>query len=335
MKKSIISLILISAIVLSTAIALADTETSWSPASPLVNSGDGWTVSNGAFGGSLSGSTGVFSISPSTYSLAAYPLPTSSNGNFDLDIPFTMYGSGTSLFVGLTTASDPTVRSGWTVIGNDSDGNLGYSTTGIGVQDLGTTPYSDGTEYYANFASTDGGHTATLSVNGYTGSVNVDLSGAPTYVIMLLTNNGITGDGANTPDVNGITYDYYQANASASPTPTPTAVPAATSPDFSGVQAFYASQPVVHMSNQSVIYWPNGRIKQVIGGSAATTPMITPVVSATPKPPVNATTSTVTPPTVTAMPVTPSATQTKSPGFEIALAAIGMILALALISRKK
>jgi PGF-CTERM motif len=92
---------------------------------------------------------------------------------------------------------------------------------------------------------------------------------------------------------------------------------------------------VVPISPQSVIYWPNGSVKQVIGGNAAA-PTAVPVVSATPKPPVSATTApTVVPPTVTAVPGTPSATQTKSPGFEIFLAAIGMVLALALISRKK
>jgi hypothetical protein len=103
--------------------------------------------------------------------------------------------------------------------------------------------------------------------------------------------------------------------------------------DPQSLRDYYASQPVVHMSNMSVIYNPDGTIKQVITGnqtiaSSTTTP------TATVKP--NAT-ATVVPATmtVTAVPSMPAATKTQAPGFEIILAAIGMISALVLITRKK
>jgi hypothetical protein len=103
--------------------------------------------------------------------------------------------------------------------------------------------------------------------------------------------------------------------------------------DPQAIRDYYASQPVVNMSNQSVIYNPDGTIKQVITGNqtiasptASPAATVTPNATATPVPAkMNA----------TAVPSVPAATKTQAPGFEIVLAAIGMISALVLITRKK
>jgi cell division septation protein DedD len=103
--------------------------------------------------------------------------------------------------------------------------------------------------------------------------------------------------------------------------------------DLQAIRDFYANQPVVHMSNQSVIYNSDGTVKQVItGNQAAASPAASPVATAKPS-----ATATPAPATATATPAPtmPSATKTQAPGFEIILAAIGMISALVLITRKK
>ena len=80
----------------------------------------GWDVINGKFGGSFSGD-GVYSIPSMIASDAAYALPVSSDGNFDLAIPFTLNNAQSLLYVGLSTASSAQDTSGWTVIGNGPD----------------------------------------------------------------------------------------------------------------------------------------------------------------------------------------------------------------------
>lgn len=324
--------------VLSATIVLAQT---WNP-DPLVNDPQ-WDVLNGQFGGSFSGD-GVYSVS-TDYSTAACPLPVG-DGNFELSIPFTLNGDGTRALVGISTASSAQDTSGWTVIGNNPDGALGYSHGGLGnINYFSDQQPTMGTKYTAKIVSTDGGNTATLSVDGYPGSETVDLGGDPTYVVLYLNNNGILGSAGDVPLVSQIDYTYTEANTSPTPTPTttptatpqPTGTPSKVSLDLQGIREFYAHQPVVHMSNQSVIYNPDGTIKQVVTGPANATGA---VITATPQPTVkpNVTTNaTVTPvpANVTATPAKPSPTKAQSPGFEIVLAAMGMIAALALITRKK
>lgn len=87
------------------------------------------------------------------------------------------------------------------------------------------------------------------------------------------------------------------------------------------------------MSNQSVIYSPDGTIKEVITGNQTTAPTATP--TATVKPNATATPTVPAIATATPIPSAPAPTKTQSPGFEIVLAAIGMIAALVLITRKK
>lgn len=103
--------------------------------------------------------------------------------------------------------------------------------------------------------------------------------------------------------------------------------------DPQAISDYYASQPVVHMSNQSVIYNPDGTIKQVItGNQTIASPTATPTATVKPNATATAVPATA---TVTAVPSVPAATKTQAPGFEIILAAIGMITALVLITRKK
>jgi hypothetical protein len=160
----------------------------------------------------------------------------------------------------------------------------------------------------------------------------------PTYVILWIENYGV----ANGPEIFSVDFKSTAA-ASPSPTVSPTVSPSPTTTpttnyalDLKGIREFYAKQPVVHMSNQSVVYNPDGTIKQVITGTEVATPT---AVAPTVKPNVtNATATPTAPATISAtavpsVPVTP--TKTQSPGFELVLAATGMLAALALITRKK
>jgi hypothetical protein len=203
------------------------------------------------------------------------------------------------------------------------------------------------TNYVAQISSSDG-NTITFEITDQnTGSVvagpvsRAMPGGLAAYAVIWINNGATTAGAATSPEINEI---YLEDNSgSSSTTTTPTATPTATpvpqsttdQATIASIQSYYAAQPVVHMSNQSVIYYPNGSIGQVIGGSqAAATPIppTTAAVTATPTTSAAVTaTPTVMPPTATPVPTT----QTKSPGFEIVLAAIGMLVALALVSRKK
>jgi hypothetical protein len=353
-NKAIISLIMISVMVISAAIALAQT---WSPSSTV--SDPDWDVMTGQFGGSFSGS-GVYALG-TDYATAGHSLPASSDGNFTLTIPFTLNGANTTAYVGLSTASDAQTLSGWTVIGNGPGNAFGYSHGGLGSIDyFANVAPTKGTTYTARIVSTDGGQTAKVSVDGYGATETVSLGGTPKFVILYLNNNGTTGASGAVPMVSAINYVY---NAAASPTPTPTISPTpttsptptpTTSPtatptptqtptkvsyDLQAIREFYAKQPVGHMSNQSVVYNPDGTIKQVITGTTttnATTPVVSPTVQPTVKPNVTVTaTATATPSNATVVPSTPAPTKAQSPGFEIILATMGMLAAMALITRKK
>ncbi len=104
-----------------------------------------------------------------------------------------------------------------------------------------------------------------------------------------------------------------------------------------GIKDFYANQPVVHMSNQSVIYNSDGTVAKVINGTQVTASSATAVptivcdgsTDSQGKRDSNTGDSNASPDGSAA------ATKTQSPGFEMVLAAIGMLSALALITRKK
>jgi PGF-CTERM motif len=349
--KAIIILMLIAIVAISTTIAYATDFTS----SQGSLSSNGWTTTSGSFGGTFGspsplGIYGIYSNSTSGISRAVNAMNLNPNGThaFDLKIQFTINNLNESIWLGVANASTSTTDQ--LLAGYAGSGSWATSQDGSsGTQAMtSATAPANGTNYVADISSSDG-KTITFTIQNQdtfstvAGPVSLTMpsGGLATYAVLEINNNGYdTSPSPKTSDI--VTHVQFADNGGGSatgtvtPTPTPTPTPATTATTgnpFAGAQNFYANQPVVHMSNQSVIYWPNGSIKQVIGGNAVVTPTAMPVVSATPAPPASATTTpTVVPPTVT---VAPSATQTKSPGFEILLAAIGMILALALVSRKR
>jgi len=112
------------------------------------------------------------------------------------------------------------------------------------------------------------------------------------------------------------------------------------------MQNWYATQYTpIQLSNQSVVYDQGGNIVKVVTGKpgeattmpvsgATITPTLTPTTvpagNATPSKNVTQNTTAVVPPVVTVAP-----TKSQSPGFGIVLAAIGMLAAIFLVSRKK
>jgi len=219
-----------------------------------------------------------------------------------------------------------------------ADGNMSnFVSFGAGFPVQGST-------HTVKIVSTDGGKTATLSVDGTTASKTVTLTGAPKYVVIYL-DNALTANpsASNVPVVTAVSFSSPDSSSTptATPTITPTTTPTKTdyTLNLQAIRDFYARQPVVHMSNQSVIYNPDGTIKQVITGDQAVatpTATATPATNNTTQPTVTPSKApTATPTTTTATAVPPTPTKTQSPGFEIVLAAIGMISALVLITRKK
>ena len=354
-RKAIITLMLIVVMVLSATIAYATNFTS--------NLGSvtsaGWTVTDGTFGGTFGGSTtfGVYStITGTGYARAIHPMNQDANGThaFSLEIDFRLNNLTQGIWVGVANQSGSGTSGNQLMVGYPGYGtNFLTSVDGTSgtTQTMSTTAApSNNTNYKVLITSNDGNSiTFTLidqDTQGTLGTATRTMPGGiAAYAAIQINNRAEThSPGTSTSPV--VNYVYFTDNGGSStptPTATPTATPTTTPPTntaaiLANVQSFYANQPVVHMSNQSVVYYPNGSIKQVITGNQTATPKPTTVAAVTPtaNPSIAATTTpTVIPPTVTAVPSTPAATQTKSPGFEIVLAAIGMIAALALVSRKK
>jgi hypothetical protein len=329
---------MISAIVLSMNFAVAQ---DWS-ASGTVSSSYGWIVDEGSFGGSF-GSTGVYAATTG-YASAAQPVTVGTSGNFDLTVNFKVQGDNTSALFGINTIGNASDTSGEMLVGyaaeNGPFGVLKGSSEFISLDAGSPTP---GSSYTANVKSTDGGKTAVFTVNGK--STSLSLSDKPKSVVIYINNNGAAPSFSTSPVVNSISFTSADATATPTPSATPTTSPTPSPTktnfalDLTAIRDFYAKQPVGHMSNQSVVYNPDGTIKQVItGNQAVTTPTatVTPPANNTTKPtatPSKAPTATATPSNATAVP--PAPTKTQAPGFEIVLAAIGMISALVLITRKK
>ncbi len=342
--KAILALILLVAVTLCVTIALAENVDFGA-----FVSGNGWDVLNGNFAGSFT-NEGIYSVPQDTASDAAYTLPVTSDGNFDLTIPFILNNDQSVLYVGLSTASSAQDTSGWTVVGNGPDHNaFAYSHGGLSNIDyLGDTSANTGQQYTAHFKSTNGGTQATVGIDGY-GSTTVALSGVPKFAIIYINNNGTLGTSGSVPMVTSPTYTYTKVTVSPSTSPnnstvSPTVTAPTTNPqnqamlNLQGIRDFYANQPVVHMSNQSVIYNPDGTVAKVINGNqvAAANATAVPTVAANATAiPTVAANATVVPVTVTPAASIPAPTKTQSPGFEMVLAAIGMLSALALITRKK
>ena len=318
--KVIMSLLMIAAVVLGSAIAIADNFT----ASPLtdVTSG-GWTTTQGSFA-TNGGGNGIISNNPAYTCKAVHPVTTTSSGAFSFESTFKLNNASCDVHVGVgTDSSDLTVgwiHSGHFAVVKDNNQIMAF----IGASDS----LDPAATYTGKITSTDG-NSFTCSIyqgSNLVGTTTV-LGFKPTNVVVYIENY----NAANGPTIYSVNFQS-QASPSPSPSPSPSTTPSSVNFDLQAMRDFYAHQPIVHMSNQSVIYNPDGTIKQVItGNQTVTTPTATPAMvkpnaTATPAP-VKA--------SVTAVPSAPVATKTQAPGFEIVLAAIGMISALVLITRKK
>jgi hypothetical protein len=342
-NKAIISLIMIVAMVLGMTVAQAATD--WS-ASGSIGSPD-WATS-GDFTGSI---PSVYATSQ--FATASHAVSVGTSKNFSFSATFKVQGENTSAFFGINTADND---AGEILVGYGAgDGMLpgpyGYIADGnmSNFIDFNAGNPMQGSTHTVKIVSTDGGQTATISVDGTSASKTVSLNGAAPKSVVIYLDNAATASpsASNVPVVTAISFSSADSTSSPtatptiSPTPTPTTNPTKTdyALNLQAIRDFYAKQPVGHMSNQSVVYNPDGSIKQVITGNQAVT---TPTATATPA--TNNTTQptvtpskvpTVTPTTTSATPVPPTPTKAQSPGFEIVLAAIGMISALVLITRKK
>ncbi len=343
--------------VLSTTFAFADSRT-FNTGSITSN---GWTVTSiGQFGGQFgsAGVDGVYSTLTGTgYSRAIYPMNMNPNGThqFDAQFRFQVNNRSEGIWLGVAATNSSSPSNNQLVVGYPGYGNFVTSIDGTSGTTQSMTPSiqpANTTQYVAHVTSNDG-YTITLSVETTTGTVvagpvtrTMPNNQRAAYLVIQLNNRGpISGAPSSTtnPSVTWVRFeDRGGSGGSATPTasPSPSPSPSAqsgplTAAYLSGIREFYANQPIVHMSNQSVIYNPDGTIKQVITGNvtnATATP--TPAAVGTPTAVPNAT---AVPAGATATPVatTLAATKTQSPGFEMVLAAIGMISALVLITRKK
>jgi hypothetical protein len=344
-NKAIISLMLIALMVVSTTIALA---TSFNSQTGDLAS-NGWTVSGGTFSGSFG--TGVYSTVTTTgYARATHPMNLATNGThaFDARFRFKLNNVSEGIWLGVsnTTAQSSQMVVGWR--GYGSGPNQYFMTaTGAGSSFSNMSPNAMPTgnnEYVAHVTSTNG-NALTFTIETTTGSVvagpstvNMPSGQLAAYLVIQINNRGpgATPGITTSPIVNEVRFT--DNGGTSTPTPSPSPSPSATANPGSmsaaylaGIRDFYANQPIVHMSNQSVVYNPDGSIKQVVTGAVATpTPKPTIAASVTPATPTPVVPTAVAP---TTAPVTP--TKTQSPGFEIVLAALGMISALALITRKK
>jgi hypothetical protein len=318
-SKAIISLIMMAALVLGSTIALAFSYN----ANPLTSvSGGGWTTTNGAFKANA-GNNGIIDGFIDAQSRAAYPVTTDASGAFSFESTFRVNNANCDVHVGVSSGQGSgDVCVGW------HHGTNSFAVTKDNSQILAFIGGAmDPTATYTGKISSTDGNSFTCSI--YKGSDKVGsttvMGFKPTYLALYIENYNVT-DG---PTIYSIKYD-----STITTSPSPTAQPNSTTKfamDLQAIRDFYANQPVVHMSNQSVIYNPDGTVKQVItGNQTVASPTASPVPTAKP----NATAAPA-PATTTPAPTVPSATKTQAPGFEIILAAIGMISALVLITRKK
>jgi hypothetical protein len=350
-RKAIITLMLVAIMAISTTVAYATDFTD--------NNGSlssyGWKTTSGSFGGTFGaysslGSFGVYSNGTGN-SIANYPLNLNPNGTqtFTLYTDFTINNLSDAFWVGVANSSSGATTGNQLMVGYPGSGSWATTVDGTSgtTQSMSSTAAPGNKTNYEAIISSSDGNTITFEIQDQnTGSVvagpvsRTMPGGLAAYAVIWINNGATTAGAATSPEINEIRLEDGSGDSSTStPTSTPTATPVpqstANQAAIASIQAFYAAQPVVHMSNQSVIYYPNGSIGQVIGGNqAAATPIptTTAVVTATPTTSAAVTaTPTVVPPTATPVPTT----QTKSPGFEIVLAAIGMLVALALVSRKK
>ncbi len=332
MKRVIITLMVITVIAISAGLAFAD--------------GTGWGTGNWqTMSGILSGLDGgpITSNYGSNWVRAIHPVNTNSAGSFTATFKFTVNNLSSDVFVGVANGISD---SNDLLVGYSKDNNALIVTQNQqnSLANLGSS-VSPNTQYTATISSTDG-KKFTISIAG-AGSTTID-GFVPTYVTLSINNQGATKG----PSVDSVTYNSDTAST-ATPTPTPgtnaTGNVTQSDPafiDHSDMQNWYATEYVPPvLSNQSVVYDQSGQIVKVVTGkpgAATTMPISGAAVTATAIPttipagnvtaPLNVTKNT----TPTIKPVTTVApTKSQSPGFGIIIAAIGMLGAMFLVSRKK
>jgi len=328
-SKAIISIMLIALMVVSSTIAFA---TSFNSLTGDL-SANGWTMTDGTFGGGFG--TGLYSTY-TDFSRAVHPLNLNASGpgSFTATFTFKLNNISSRVWVGVGSAQSD--RTQQRVVGyNGADSHFVITSSSDDFTPLSGTAVPDADHEYKAVVSSTDGTTISFTIqdtlgNNIAGPTTATLSSRAAYAVIQINDIGATPGITTSPIVTQVRFVDNSPAPSATPTPTatPSVKPAV---DYAAIKNFYANYPVVHMSNQSIVYNADGTVKQVItGAQSAATPTPKPVVTATAVPSVK-------PPTAvpTTVPTTPSPTKTQSPGFEIVLAALGMIAALALISRKK
>ncbi len=326
-SKATMLLMLMMALVLGASVAIADNFV----ASPLTSvSGSGWLTTSGIFRAN-SNNNGVISTVDFP-SRAIHQVTTDPSGAFTFESSFKVNNRSSDVHVGVASGPYSDICVGWSaawkqfiVVKDDSDV----------LAQLGGT-LDPNAVYTARITSTNGSSFECGVYNGGTlVGKKMTVSGfKPSYVVVFINNYNAT----NGPTVYSVNF---QSTSTATPTPSPSPSPQPNNTtttvkhyvDLQAVRDFYASQPPMPMSNQSVIYNPDGTVKQVITGTQVSTPTATPIATPTAKP--NVTVSPTAQASVTATPTTAAPTKTQSPGFEVILATVGMIAALALVCRKR
>ena len=211
-NKAIIFLLMFSALVLIATIASVNN--SWNGQSTgTINETYGWQkMSDYPYAGTFNAG-GVYSDG-AWFSNYGHPVTVGSDGNFSLSIPFRVYSGSEIVFVGISTASDPTDNRGWMLVGCDLYGKMGVTvaphmdnTQNIvadNFQSLGSMQHNYGALYTAQIQSTDSGKTAVFSLGGNTTSL--PLSGPPKNVIVYVDNGGNDPAHTKVPLIYNISY---------------------------------------------------------------------------------------------------------------------------------
>lgn len=337
MKRVIITLMLITVIAISAGLAYAD-GSGWGTGSWQTMSG----ILSGLDGGSITSNYG------SNWVRAIHPVNTNSAGAFTATFKFTVNNLSSDVFVGVANGISD---SNDLLVGYSKDNNAFIVTQNQQsvMANLGSS-VSPNTQYTATITSKDG-KKFDISIAG-AGSTTVD-GFVPTYVTLTINNQGA----AKGPSVDSVTYTSDPVGASPSPSPSPSPGTNATGSvtqndpyNYADMQNWYATQYVPPvLSNQSVVYDQSGKIVKVITGkpgAATVMPISGAAVTATAAPTTvptstvtasaNVTKTTTATTTATSTPIaTVAPTKSQSPGFGIILAAIGMLGAIFLVSRKK
>jgi hypothetical protein len=348
LTRTIVSLMVMMAIVYSTTIATASIPDNWGTG---MGNG-GWLVTAG---GIDSGGIGVIQDAASGQtaieSRAVHEISSNADGNFNVSFTFKVVNVSSEVYVGVASGSSgDDIQVGWNA---NSKQFIVVKNSDTALATLSESMANPSTTYTGRITSTDG-KTFHCSIDGV-GSADYASGFVPKYVVLRIHNNGL-GDGkpgvTNGPQVGAPTFTTDTSTATATPTVSPSPSPGANTTstpavaDYSAMRDWYATQYTpVQLSNKSVVYDQGGNIVKVVTGKpgeATTVPVtgttINSIISPTTIP-----TSSVTPPktvtqntTVVKPPVTTVApTKSQSPGFGIVLVAIGMLAAIFLVSRKK